>query len=421
MSIFLPLLLALFWGLVIAITRFSSGRKTISDHPIVLLLLPQIFAIALIPNLQMLGLVTPAVSMEVRHFLFLVCASSLITMGMALGARGKRRVLPKMRNNTNSLPFWICFWIGGFGTFMLLSNLGAASPRAFITLVTTDFNTLEQDFFNSSYAILWQACIAAFFWFNTVKQPTLAMKIALGLLIIFVFARGALLYIIIAVSYYLISYIYMRPNAHFPLKPVLLFLSFTQVVFLLSYTFEGNAVQIYFEKTYPYLSGNFVNLFRHIDLGFANSVLIPDSMDNTLQAMGLSSIWVYLDRYLGWEFSPDLRMIFYLQTKNAYVYGNTHTLYGQLLYLPVMLFIPFVFALGLLIGGVYRLAAHNLFWLSVHCWMSAATFLSFAGAGHFTTTRFFPALLFIWPFLLLLALAARRKPSARTLQAKRGL
>ena len=398
----LPLMLALWWGVVIAMVVWGN-KSQISrpDYPILLLLLPQTIAMALIPILAHFGLVIPAVTMELHHFLFLFVASTLLVTAIAVGASGPPEVAKNPDANMgSSIPFWICFAIGGFGTVMLLRNLGVTSPMGFYIMVSRDFNTLEDEFFSGSSAILWQANIAAFFWFNTVARPNMAMKVALGLCLIFIFARGALLYIIISVAYYLVSFLRLRGQAKFPVKPVVFFLAFTQVVFFLSYSFEGNPMQIYFEKTYPYLSGNFINLFRHIDIAFGRSMLEIESFDDLFQSMGFSSIRVYMDRYFGLGFEPYDRMIFYVQAENAHVYGNTHSLYGQLVYLPLVVGIPFIFCLGLLIGRMYRLASSNLFYLSIHCWLSAATFLSFAGAGHFTTTRFFPALLFIWPFLI---------------------
>ena len=116
--------------------------------------------------------------------------------------------------------------------------------------------------------------------------------------------------------------------------------------------------------------------------------------------MGFSSIRLYFDRYFGFEYQPVARMLFYEQANNVHAYGNTHTLYGQLIYLPVAFGVAFIPFLGFLIGRIYRLASKNLFFLSMHAWFCAATFMAFAGGGHFTTTRIFPAMLFIWPFLL---------------------
>jgi hypothetical protein len=382
---------------------------------VLILLTPQIIAMMLIPLLATMGLVIPAVRMELHHFLYIFCMSTLFISMISLGASnwGSEPKAPmNLKITDSSIPFWICFTIGAFGTIRLLMGLGISSPTAYFYIITRDFNSLEGGFFNSSSAILWQANFAAFFWFNFVSKPNVAMKAALGLCLVFIFSRGALLYIIIAACYYLVSYSYLKSARKNLIMSLGFSFVFLQMVFLLSYTFSGNIYQIYFEKTYPYLSGNFVNLFRHIDMAFNRQLVDIESLDDLLQSMGLSSIRVYLDRYFGWEFQPDLRMVFFRQAIGSHVYGNTHTIYGQQVYLPLIAGIPYVIFLGILIGRVFRLAKENVFFLSVHCWFTAATFLSFAGAGHFTTTRFFPAMLFIWPIILFIA-SGKRTPASR--------
>lgn len=404
-------IIAILWTAIVAsVFCLSNRKKTRFDHPIVLLLAPQIVAIGLIPILAASGIVIPSVEMKFYHFMYLTTASLLLTAGIAAGALGRTRKMfaQELRLKENSIPFWMTFGIGMFATVTLLRNMNINDFAQLYFIATNDFNTLESNFFNSSVAILWQANIASFFWYNTVKRPSIFMKIALGLSLIAVFSRGALLYLIIAGFYYLVSYLYLRGRGSLPIKQLVLFLVFTQLIFILSYTFQGNLVETYAQKTYPYLSGNFVNLWRHIDIAFRPG-FATDGLDDISQSLGLSSIRVYLMRYFGFDFQPTDHMIFYLQALNAPINGNTHTLHGQLVYLPMFLLFPFLLFLGFVMGFFYRKAPENLFYISIHCWFSAATFLSFAGAGHFTTTRFFPAMLFIWPFLFVFSATRKRK------------
>ncbi|SMO66090.1 hypothetical protein SAMN06265173_108133 [Thalassovita litoralis] len=408
-------IIAIFWTAIVAsIFRFSNRKETRFDHPIVLLLSPQIIAVGLIPVLAGLGTVIPSVDMKFHHFLYLTTASLLLSAGIAAGALGKtrKRFAQELPLKETSVPFWMTFGIGIFATATLLLNLNITSFAQLYFLAINDFNALESGFFNSSAAILWQANIASFFWYNTVKRPSIFMKVALGFSLIAVFSRGALLYLIIAGFYYLVSYLYLRGRGVLPIKQLVLFLVFVQFVFILSYTFQGNLAEIYIQKTYPYLSGNFVNLWRHIDIAFSPE-FATDGFDDITQSLGLGSIRVYLMKYFGFEFQPTERMIFYSQALNAWINGNTHTLYGQLVYLPMFLLFPFLLFLGFLMGFFYRKAPKNLYYISIHCWFSAATFLSFAGAGHFTTTRFFPAMLFIWPFLFVFSASRKQKTTAK--------
>lgn len=396
-------IIVIVWSSTVAsVFCLSSRKSTRFDHPIVLLLSPHIVAVGLIPLLAHYRIVIPTQEMEFDHFLYLNTVILLLITGIYVGAQsGKRKNFTREWNlEKNSISFWVTFGIGMFGTFILLRNMEITSFLLLYSIIASDFDTLESEFFNSSAAILWQANIASFFWYNTVKRPSMLMKTALGLSLIAVFLRGALLYLVIAGFYYLISYLYLRGRRVLPVKQLVFFLFFIQLVFMLSYTFQDNLAQIYFQKTYPYLSGNFVNLWRHIDIAFEQQ-RTTDGLDDISVSMGLGSIRVYLMSYLDIDFQPINRMIFYLQATNAPIYGNTHTLHGQLAYLPMYLLFPFQLFLGILIGFFYRKAPENLFYLSIHCWFSAATFLSFAGAGHFTTTRFFPAMLFIWPLLFM--------------------
>jgi hypothetical protein len=405
------ILVAVWIALVTATYLFTRPNPSRLDNPIIVLLTPQIFAVALIPVLAYLNIVIPAVSMAPLHALYLLTVTLLISAGIFIGAFGKQNIRVKVEKyvSDNSAPFWISFFVGTVGTLLLLRNMNIHSFVTFYNVVANDFNSLEDGFFNSSAAILWQANIASFFWYNTVRRPSKAMKFALGLSLLAVFSRGALLYLIIASFYYVISNIYLRGRGELPIRQFLLLILFTQVIFVLSYSFEGNLAEVYFQKTYPYLSGNFVNLYRHIDIASAPSSGI-DGVDDISQSMGLSSIRFYLEKYLDIDFQPSDRMIFYPQAQNAPVYGNTHTLYGQVVYLPIVLLVIFVAFLGVAIGFIYKYAGKNLLFLSIHCWFSAATFLSFGGAGHFTTTRIFPAMLFIWPLIFLTRVKLR--PSA---------
>lgn len=411
-------LIAVWAAILMKIYTAAPTRKSRIDNPIILFLGPQLVAIALIPLLSNAKIVIPAIDMDPGHFLYLLIASLLFVGAITLGARrnnlkARTTHISVQISVLGSIIFWICFGTGSIGTLILLSNIGITSFAQFIFAVQSDFNNLESNFFNSSAAILWQANTAAFFWFNVVKRPSWLMKVALIICFVSIMARGALLYIVIALFYYIVSAHHLRSEKKSFRAPLILLIIAINFIFAMSYDFDGSVLQIYFQKSYPYLSGNFTNLFRHIDMTFGRSILEIRNFDDLLQSMGFNSIRTYLDSYFGITYQPYDRMPFYPQASNASVFGNTHSLYGQVVYLPLVILVPFWIGLGWSIGRIYLLSSRSLFYLSIHVWFSAATFLSFAGAGHFNTTRLFPALLFIWPFLLIIKLFFPQKKLLR--------
>jgi len=404
----LYLLLVMLWTFLLLRLNFSYQRGGLPlDHPVNLFLGPQIFAVSLIPLLSWSGIVIPALEMDIGHFLFLACASSIFVFALIAGTNGAHvRKTPGAAFTLGSLPFWTCFVVGTTGTVILLNNIELTDPLVFILVLTSHFSYIESNFFNSSAALLWQANIAAFFWYNFVPRPNFLVKVAIGICLVSVFARGAIVYGVIAFFNYLIPLLYIKKDKKIPVIPIAVIFISVNLIFGLSYNYvlsdnyDTSIADIYFQKTYPYLSGNFINLFHHIDESFGQSLFDIHAFSELLRSMGLGSILDYISEYFGIKFQQGQGFEFRSQASNAIIYGNTSTYYGRLTFLPMSVLLPFWIALGVLVGKIYQKASGSIFYLSIHAWFSAATFLSFSTGGHFVTTRMFPALLFIWPFLL---------------------
>jgi hypothetical protein len=343
--------------------------------------------------------------MDIGHFLFLACASTIFVLAILVGTNGANtRNTAGPEITLRSLPFWTCFVVGTTGTVILLNNIGIFNPLALLLVLTSDFSYVESNFFNSSAALLWQANIAAFFWFNFLPKPNIFAKVAIGVCLVSIFARGAIVYLVIALFNYLIPSLYIKKDKKIPVIPIAVMFISVNLIFGLSYQYGTSILDIYSQKTYPYLSGNFINLFHHIDDSFGQSIFDVHGFSELMRSMGLGSILDYIDKYFGIEFQQGQRFEFKSQASNAIIYGNTSTYYSGLTYLPMSVLLPFWVALGVLVGKIYKKASGSIFYLSIHAWFSVATFLAFSTGGHFGTTRMFPALLFIWPFLLTMKL-----------------
>jgi len=121
--------------------------------------------------------------------------------------------------------------------------------------------------------------------------------------------------------------------------------------------------------------------------------------------MGLGQIFVYSNKYFGTKLpsTPSWHLGFLRQVKNSPEKGNLIPLQGYLIFSPLFISLIFFAFLGFLCGFFYKTASSNLWSLSIYSWFAAALFMVHSGGGFFATTKFFPALMYIWPFLLFFA------------------
>jgi hypothetical protein len=307
--------------------------------------------------------------------------------------------------------FRITAFIGLIGTVALLGGI-VDDFQGFLFLLVNDASFLDKNFFNSSFALLWQANIASLFWFSLAyRKVTKIDYIFLALTSMSIILRFAFVYIVIAAFYFLIPMIASRriDLKHLLKYGVLLFIVFNYLIFS-TYAFDAadNVFAAYAVKVYPYTAGNIVAFLYHFD-SFPISLVSLSGAGQIYEALGLSSISSYIDDYFNFNIEIESRMIFIQQVAGQKVYGNTHTIFGQLIYLPSILYFPYLLCFGFLLKKIHLMSRKSVYFLTVHCWFSAASFLAFSGAGHFTTTRFFPAILFIFPLYLFLTIALRPK------------
>lgn len=300
------------------------------------------------------------------------------------------------------ISFFSCFAIGIIGTFLLIKNMGFNGGLVDIFLkFYLNINEFNENFFSSSAAILWQANFATLFWSNFVKNSW--VKTIIIIVSIFdILLRGAYVYLVIGL-FYLITPMILRDGFN---KKLILFVVFfgilLNLITLLSYNWEGDPLLTYAKKIYPYTAGNFVNLAYNTNTRLSTNIAELMPWNDVMANLGFSTIMIYIDKYLSLNtLSTTNYLPFLLQSENLKIYGNTCTIYGNLVFVPFIFGFSFMFFLGMFIRLVYKHAHKNLFFMSIYSWLSAASFLSFATGGHFITTRFFPALIYIWPFLFI--------------------
>jgi hypothetical protein len=401
-------LLILIWSLFFSFSYWRlNDKKLITLDPSILFFGPQLVVLLLLFLLDIFNFVVP----QYKPSYLTVWVLSLWGVAYLFGSElfrektGVHRIIYKKSIYSKGkwffeVAFYLCFLIGFIGSYKLLSGMGVNIDQHLFILFLDNMGEFEKGFFNSSFTLMWQANIAALFWFNFTKKTKI--KYLLVLIIFFeIMLRGAYIYIVIGMFYLITPIFFLSKNNENLSKYVLFFIILLNSIMLLSYSWEGDIFQHYVNKIYPYTVGNFVNLFYYIDLRLLTDGYEVDSIGVFLEGLGFSSILLYLDKYFDLFLSSNISFFDFLsQSKNEVIYGNTSTLYGPLTIIPFLVAIVYLFFLGFLSRIIYNQAASSLFFMSVYSWISAATFLSFATGGHFSTTRFFPALLFIWPFLL---------------------
>lgn len=405
-------LLVLYWCFIIFLSRSVNKNGRVLEPNFVFLIM-QIVSIILLAVLEVFQLIIPSYSINFISFLAILFYSTSFFVGTVI-ARGV--IKPPIHsdyelgfNRIYTGFFYFTFFVACIGTIGLLSGMGINNIEQVYIMYTSDFSNAEQGFFNSSFAILWQASFACLFWSNFTKENKFNTLIVL-LCILFIFFRGAFLYLILAFFYYITPRLVNRELNKKLLFIMFLFFLAMNLVVALSYGFENNILITYFSKTYPYLSGNFVNLFFHIDNALTLGFEKVNTIDDFLSLNGFSSILAYINKYSNSSFSLTVYFPFIEQSSNLQIMGNTASLYGGLVYTPFLIGCFHLFILGFICSVTYIYASKRIIAVCVMCWFSAASFLSFASGGHFSTTRFMPAALYIIPliFLIYLLNAIRR-------------
>lgn len=293
----------------------------------------------------------------------------------------------------------LCLVIGGVGALMLLKGMDLSLQEA-LSASDSALNYLEENFFNSSYAILWQANIASMFFAGVRASNGLLAKVLALVALSLISLRGAYLYLIIGAMYYLAGMVIggVRISTASGLR---LLASFGFLIILTAFaSYNIYDMSDLFFKFIPYTYGNYINLFFAYDsnLGLHRA----ECYDFIL---GLSSIIEYIGRYFDiWLPRCNVELPFLQQTKNAVVFGNTATGFIPMAYIGVLYYLPVLTVTAIVMKLADTYGRSNLFAMVYLPVAFSASMLMFATGGFLLTTRIFPALLFIAPIILFLKL-----------------
>jgi len=305
------------------------------------------------------------------------------------------------KNKENSLPFYSTAIIGIIGTTISLKNMNIG--RNVLILLITNFNYFDEQFKMSSLgSILWLSNIAALFWSNYAKKNKLNNIISL-ICFINIFFRAAYLYIIIAAFYYFIPKLVIndrRSNKKLLGAIIILGILIAAIPFI-SYSKVDIKNGSYIIKIYPYTAGCLSNLAYNGNDIFLTGPENYNNIKNIFRDLGFGQIMQYIDKYFNTNlYLPIKNNNFLPQIEGIDEEGNMSSIYISVFKNPLLIGLIYMFFLGFLSKKLMKTSAKSIFAMSCYCFFSAANFLSFSGGGHFATTRFFPALLFIWPFIV---------------------
>lgn len=298
--------------------------------------------------------------------------------------------------------FYINVFIGTIGTIFLLKGMGINSYINAIGFLITDFYRFDNNFFNNSMALLWQANIAALF-FAPFSKFDIWKILAILVIIINIFFRAAYIYIVIGLFYFIIPVIFLK---HKNFKYI--FIIFIILILLVPILSLGNNLTLrnFLLKITPYTYGNFSGFNYHFNNLHFNNLSVKtygiSTFAKTFSNLGFKQIMIYIDKYFKTRLTYDLyKNPFIQQLLNTNIYGNTATFYASFTRVNYFISMLFIFILGLMNRYVYNKANKKILFLSIYSWLAVANSTSFATGGYFATTRFFPALLHIWPYLFL--------------------
>ena len=364
----------------------------------------------------------PKYEFNIWSFIIVLCSYLSFYFGASLFEKGKmiNNAIKSYNSSKNesSIAFYLTAAIGIIGTFISLKNMIVfKNPLLFLLY---NYNYFDMYFKTSSIgSILWLSNIASLFWYNFSKKKIIDKLLAIICFINILF-RAAYLYIIIGVFYFCIPQAILNKKANN--KDILIYFVIIGILIIaipfISYSQVSIREGEYFIKIYPYTAGSFSNLAY-----YANSLILsgPENMHNSrniFRDLGFGQIMIYIDKYLNTNlYQEPINSGFLNQIEGIEEEGNMSSIYLTVVKNPILIGESMLFILGALSSILRKYSINNLFFMSSLCFFSAANFLSFSGGGHFATTRFFPALLYIWPFLLL-KMIIKTALSKNTLQYK---
>lgn len=289
---------------------------------------------------------------------------------------------------------YLLFAIGSFGTYKLVTGMDL-NLSLLISSEDNAYNYLEENFFNSSFAILWQALIASLFFAGNIKKSNKFSTFLCVISIIFISLRGAYLYLIIGFMYYLAGVMISgkRIEKTGALKYIITLSTLVISILYLSYDISSFADIIV--KIIPYTYGNLLNY----SAVYVESRYL-DHIDCGSYYFGLTSIFEYINRYFGTTLAVcELSFPFRQQTEYQVSFGNTVTGFSQIAYFGNFLYFPVIFLLAFTLKQVdshYNTSVLCACYLPVAL---SASILMFASGGFASTTRIIPSLIYILPLL----------------------
>lgn len=348
----------------------------------------------------------PKYEFNIWSFIIVLCSYLSFYFGTKLFEKGKiiNNAIYSYNciENKFSMAFYLTAATGIIGTFISLKNMMIfKNPLLFLL---NNYDYFDMYFKTSSIgSILWLSNIAALFWYNFSKKKIIDKLLTIICFINIVF-RAAYLYIIIGLFYFCIPQAILDKKANN--KNILIYFIIIGILIIsipfISYSQVSIREGEYFIKIYPYTAGSFSNLAY-----YANSLILsgPENMHNARNIsrdLGFGQIMIYIDKYLNTNFYQEpINSGFLNQIEGIEEEGNMSSIYLVVVKNPILIGMAMLFLLGALSSILRKYSINNLFFMSSLCFFSAANFLSFSGGGHFATTRFFPALLYIWPFIFL--------------------
>jgi len=397
-----------FTWIILLTFHIACKRKQFSQYiidPIFLFFIGQIVFLILLGIVNHTGYLRPAEQFSFASTFYLLTFGLSFFMGSFILDRPKNKMFDKniIKYNTQIIikfSFYICFVIGFIGTLVILKSFYHGSLLRLLPYFFANFNEFDKYFPRSHAMVLWQANFAVLFW-SAFRKDNWVKFIVIFIAAINILFRAAFLYVVVAAFYFLVPTVILAKKRYF----ILLFVFVLVLMPLINYPISiGNIKRMLISIT-PYTFGNFINYNIYFNEMYLHNNICFDFVD-VFRRLGFGSIMFYMDKYLGTDFLKHIPPApFYNQLQDYIRYGNLASFYARFTKLPYLLGIFYCFFLGLLNRFVYNHAFKSLFFLSIYSWFAAASFMSFAGTGYFASTRFIPAILYIWPFLLIIWLS----------------
>jgi len=322
------------------------------------------------------------------------------------------RLLISDKNQKYFISFGIItLAFGTFATVRLLSNISIGYFSAF-SIFLDEFNLFDRSFFSNSYAILWRINFAALFFAALIEKRLFRYFIFVVAFTNIVF-RAAFLYIPMAIFYYGIP----RVLSSYSIRRIFIFGGLFLLTLVIIFTtlnygeINGTIlerIRVTAIRLTPYSFGNFVNFniyFSNMESNETGSY----QLETILFGLGTNDLLALVNKYLNFGYKQSFVAPFYSQIVGYNRYGNTFSYYGSMTLVPYPVALIFTFFLGALNAYAFNQSFKSIFFVSIYSWFSVANFFSFAGGGHFSVTRFFPAVFYIWPLLLLLKMLNRTR------------